>query len=253
MNLPSQPGTRFLVTGAGGALGSAISRALAGPSVCLTLVDRDEASLEAVAADAEAFGASVIKVSADVGDEAQVRRYVDLAAGESGNIDGFANNAGIEGPVVPLVEYAAEDFDSVLRVNVRGVFLGLKHVAQRMSSGSAIVNTASTGGLVGALNLAGYIASKHAVVGLTRAAAIELAPRGIRVNAVCPGPIKGRMMASIASGLGAPDLDAVSASKVPLGRPADADEVAAVVAFLLGDRSSYMTGAAVPVDGGRSS
>jgi len=243
---------RLVVTGAGGTLGSAIARAVAGPGVHLTLVDRTDESLQKTAVEAERAGAEVLAVVADVTDEGDVRRYVDLAAGGDGWVHGFANNAGVEGPISPLVDYSVEDFDSVLAVNVRGVFLGLKHVAPRMVQGGAIVNTASTGGLVGAVNLAGYIASKHAVVGLTRAAALELAPRGIRVNAVCPGPIRGRMMASIAAGLGVEDVEALSSSKVPLGRPADAGEVAAVVAFLLGDGASYMTGAAVPVDGGRS-
>jgi NAD(P)-dependent dehydrogenase (short-subunit alcohol dehydrogenase family) len=205
-----------------------------------------------VAHAAEQAGAAVASVIADVTREEDVRRYVEVAAGEAGRIDGFANNAGVEGPVVPLVDYSVADFDSVWAVNVRGVFLGMKHAAPLMRSGGAIVNTASTGGLVGAVNLAAYIASKHAVVGLTRAAALELAPAGIRVNAVCPGPIRGRMMASIAAGLGVEDVEAVSSSKVPLGRPADPEEVAGVVAFLLGDGASYMTGAAVPVDGGRS-
>lgn len=243
---------RYLVTGAGGALGSAIARALATPGVCLTLVDREATSLGIAADAAEQAGSEVVVVTADVTLEEDVRRYAEVAAGEAGRIDGFANNAGIVGPVVPLVDYGVADFDSVLAVNVRGVFLGMKHAAPLMRSGGAIVNTASTGGLVGAVNLAAYIASKHAVVGLTRAAALELAPLGIRVNAVCPGPIRGRMMTMIAAGLGAEDVDAVSSSKVPLGRPADPEEVAGVIAFLLGDGASYMTGAAVPVDGGRS-
>ncbi len=243
---------RYLVTGAGGALGSAIARALASAGVCLTLVDRDQASLLPVAHAAEQAGAEVVAVTADVTVEEDVRRYAEAAAGETGRIDGFANNAGVEGPVMPLVDYSVADFDSVWAVNVRGVFLGMKHAVPLMRSGGAIVNTASTGGLVGAVNLAAYIASKHAVVGLTRAAALELAPLGIRVNAVCPGPIRGRMMASIAAGLGVEDVEAVSSSKVPLGRPADPEEVAGVIAFLLGTGASYMTGAAVPVDGGRS-
>lgn len=243
---------RLLVTGAGGALGSAIARALASTDVCLTLVDRDQASLLPVAHAAERAGAEVVAVTADVTVEEDVRRFAEVAAGEAGRIDGFANNAGVEGPVMPLVDYSVADFDSVWAVNVRGVFLGMKHAVPLMRSGGAIVNTASTGGLVGAVNLAAYIASKHAVVGLTRAAALEFAPLGIRVNAVCPGPIRGRMMASIAAGLGVEEVEGLSSSKVPLGRPADPEEVAGVIAFLLGDGASYMTGAAVPVDGGRS-
>jgi NAD(P)-dependent dehydrogenase (short-subunit alcohol dehydrogenase family) len=152
-----------------------------------------------------------------------------------------------------------ETFDWLLSVNLRGVFLGLKHVMSVMGArgGGAIVNTASIAGLVGFSGMSAYVASKHAVIGLTRVAALEGAALGIRVNAICPGPIDGRMMSSaeeqVATMMGLPDTAAAHAAftgMIPDGRYGQPTEVAQLVAYLLGPTSSYMTGAAVPIDGG---
>jgi NAD(P)-dependent dehydrogenase (short-subunit alcohol dehydrogenase family) len=175
-----------------------------------------------------------------------------------GGIDAFFNNAGIEGAVAPTTAYPTDTFDKVISVNLRGVFLGLKYVmaAMEANGGGAIVNTASIAGLVGVGGVSAYVASKHAVLGLTKVAALEGAPLGIRVNAICPGPIEGRMMSSIgdqaAAMLGLPDEDAARAAftgMVPGGRYGKPAEVAELVAYLLGPTSTYMTGAAVPIDG----
>jgi NAD(P)-dependent dehydrogenase (short-subunit alcohol dehydrogenase family) len=186
-----------------------------------------------------------------------VEAYVQTAVREFGGIDGFFNNAGVEGVVAPMTSYPTDVFDQVVAVNLRGVFLGLKHVMAVMSQAGrgSIVNTASVAGLVGTAGIAPYVATKHAVVGITRVAALEGAPAGVRVNAVCPGPVESRMMGTLEEGFislaGAPDRAAARATitgMIPGGRYAQASEVADVVAYLLSDRSSYISGAAIPVD-----
>jgi len=176
-----------------------------------------------------------------------------------GGVGAFFNNAGIEGTITPLTEQPVDAFDKVVAVNLRGVFLGLKHVMRHMaaSGGGSIVNTASVAGLIGMGGLGAYVASKHAVVGLTKVAALEGAPASIRVNAVCPGPVDGRMMESLESGaatmLGLPDaatVHGVFTGMAPAGRYARPDEVADLVAYLLSARSSYVSGAAIPIDWG---
>ena len=160
------------------------------------------------------------------------------------------NNAGIEGPVREITKLAVEDFDRVMAINVRGVFLGLKHVIAVMGAGGSIVNSASVAGIGAAPKVAHYVASKHAVVGLTQSAALEVADRGIRVNAVLPGSIRGRMMQSLDEGFET-DMDE-AARAIPMQRYGQPEEVAAVVSFLLSPAASYINGARYTVDGGRT-
>ena len=181
--------------------------------------------------------------------------YVAAALDAHGKVDALFNNAGVEGPVAPLVDYPTDDFDRVMAVNVRGVWLGLKHAGPAIaaSGGGAIVNTASMAGVTGTARLCAYGASKHAVIGLTKTAALEFAPLGVRVNAVAPAPIDTRMLHAIAAGMNPDDpsvATAQMAARVPLARYGTPDEVAAVAAFLCSDDATYMTGAMVPVDGG---
>jgi NAD(P)-dependent dehydrogenase (short-subunit alcohol dehydrogenase family) len=246
----------IVVTGAAGEIGAACCRRLLDAGHRVLAVDVDEVAGKALVESAP-IDERIRFVAADVTDEAAVQRYVAEAVSFLGAIDGFFNNAGIEGSVAPIPAYPIEVFDRVVAVNLRGVFLGLKHVmaAMAQSGGGAIVNTASVAGLIGVGGISPYIATKHAVVGLTKVAAVEGAAIGVRVNAVCPGPIESRMMGSLETGamelLDLPDQQTAKAGftqLVPGGRYGTVDEVAAVVEFLLSPLSSYMSGSAIPVD-----
>jgi NAD(P)-dependent dehydrogenase (short-subunit alcohol dehydrogenase family) len=239
-----------VVTGAGGNIGRETARLLAaqGANVCAVDISEDAlAETLAVLKDANPDGKHLTH-QADVSKPTDVQAYAAKAADISGKIDVFFNNAGIEGATASILEYPDDAFDAVLSVNVKGVFLGLKHVAAYMGEGSAIVNTASVAGLGGSPNMVAYVASKHAVVGMTKTAALEFARKGIRVNAICPAPIQGRMMRSIEDGLGVPESS--MAKVIPMRRYGTAEEVAKLVVMLLSDEASYISGGIYPVDGG---
>lgn len=233
-----------VVTGAAGQIGAALVDELVADGARVIAVDLDEAALTARYADIP----SVIVQQADVGDEASVAAVAQRVRDEFGTIAMLANNAGIEGVVAPIADTNVADFDRVLRVNVRGPFLGLKHLMPLLEDGGAVVNTSSALGLVGAPGLAAYITSKHAVIGLTKVAALEGAARGIRVNAVCPGPIEGRMIDALEDATFG-DSGVTFASVVPLGRHGRPAEIAHFIAFLLSPGASYISGTAHSIDG----
>jgi NAD(P)-dependent dehydrogenase (short-subunit alcohol dehydrogenase family) len=239
-------GRAVLVTGAAGDIGRAACERLLREGARVVALDRDEAALHALQAT---YGNGLRARRADVTDEHAVDEAFAWALAD-GELHGVFNNAGIEGAVAPLADYPVEAFDDVLRVNVRGAFLVLRAALRSLPDGGAVVNTASGAALIGSPNLAGYVASKHAVLGLTRTAALEGAARGIRVNAICPGPVDGRMMGSIEHGLDPDGPPRAFAPGIPLGRYADPREIAELVVFLLSPASSYLTGAGIPVDGG---
>ena len=242
-----------VVTGAGGGLGRASARRLAaeGAHVVAVDLDGDRAGETAVGIPGEA-----IAVQADVAEEAGVQRYVDAAVARFGRIDLHHLNAGISGSLDVLPDLSAADFDRVMAVNVRGQFLGLRaafvrYLAQR--SRGAVVVTASIASFTGSADLVPYVTSKHALVGLIRAAATYGGPVGIRVNGVAPGIVPTGLFAAAASAVGGMNDMVRRASTTPLRRAGTADEIAAVTAFLLSDDAAYVTGQVVSADGGATS
>lgn len=244
-----------VVTGAAGEIGSATIRLLAERGARIIAVDRDADGLQRVVDDLPQ-SAHALAVTADVSREEDVAAYVKQAMDAAGRIDIFFNNAGIEGDIAPITDYPLDIFRRVLDVNVVGVFLGMKHILPVMmavNSGS-IINTASIAGMTGAAHIAAYTASKHAVIGLTRSAALECTKTKVRVNCVCPGLIDSRMLSTIITGRngGKPMPTEQAVDRIPARRLGLAREVAAVVAFLASDDASYVSGAAYPIDGGRT-
>jgi NAD(P)-dependent dehydrogenase (short-subunit alcohol dehydrogenase family) len=246
-----------LVTGGGNGIGRATSVAFARYGAKVAVVDRDAAGAEATAGIIRQNGGESLAVTADVTRSADVKAYVKATIEKFGRIDCFFNNAGIEGKVTPTAEYDEALFDQVIGVNVKGVFLGLRHVlAEMIRQGSgAVVNTASVAGLVGTPGMPAYVASKHAVIGLTKTAAGEVARQGIRVNAVCPGPVDTRMIHSLEEQLAPGNAASVEErykAAIPSGRYTTAEEVANMVLFLCSDLASNTTGGQFVVDGGRT-
>jgi len=196
-------------------------------------------------------------VRADVTKSVEVQSYVQATLSAYGTIDCFFNNAGIEGKVAPTQEYDEAIFDAVIGVNLKGVFLGMRHVLPVMlkQGRGTIVNTASVAGLFGGPGMAPYVASKHGVLGLTKVASADVARLGLRVNAVCPGPVETRMMRSLEAQRNPADPEAVHGSNsanTPTGRYATPEEVANVVMYLCSDLSGDITGSHIVIDGGRS-
>jgi len=250
-----------LITGGAGGIGQAAARQFTAEGARVVLVDLDEAALQSAV---QSIGEDMASYAvADVTQPEQVQSYVNAAVERWGGIKIFLANAGIEGTLSSIPDYPIDIFDRVMAVNVRGVWLGLKYVipVMRDRGGGSIVITSSTAGVGGSAGLSAYVASKHAVIGLMRTAALECAPLGIRVNTVNPAPIETRMMRSLEQmRVAAADSSEVTvkqtkqaiAERIPLQRYGNPEEVAKLMLFLASDESSFCTGGVYMVDGGRS-
>lgn len=248
--MQTQSNPVVLITGALTGIGRATAVAFARDGASVVVSGRRDEAGQALAAELRALGAPAEYVRADVRDEADVRRLVDRTVERFGRLDIAINNAGTEGRLGPIAEVSADDYAATFDTNVRGTLLSLKHemrVMLRQGSGS-IVNLSSIAGQVGVPGAAVYVASKHAVEGLTRSAALEGAAVGVRVNAVAPGPVATDMLDRFTGGDAA--AKAGFLASMPARRAASADEIAQTIVFVAGDRARYLTGQSVTVDGG---
>lgn len=246
-----------IITGAAGGIGKEAANGFALAGAKVVMVDLKEEALRQTAADLGLKEGGFLLVAADVSNEQDVQGYVDRTVEKFGRIDVFFNNAGIEGAISPLADYPTDKFDAVVGVNLRGSFLGMKYVLKVMEKqqGGVIINNSSIGGLRGMPGTSAYVSTKYAIIGLTKTAAIEYAPKNIRVNAVCPSPVNTQMMRSIEAGVNSDRPDTAKdnfTSMIPLGRYGETADIINAVMFLADEGASFITGVALPVDGGMS-
>ena len=240
-----------VITGGAGAIGKTTAKQFLDEGAKVLLVDLDEDALKSTVDDLD--NNHVHYAVADVSNEDDVKNYANEAKKHFGHVDVFFNNAGVEGVVKPIADYPVDEFDKLMGVNVRGAWLGMKYMIPLMKEGGSIVISSSVAGMRGTANVSAYVASKHALVGIMRTAALELAGKQIRVNTINPSPVDNRMMRSLEKGF-SPDESEEAKSQfeqmIPLGRYASNQDIAGLVTFLAGDESRFITGTINPVDGG---
>jgi NAD(P)-dependent dehydrogenase (short-subunit alcohol dehydrogenase family) len=246
----SLAGRRGLVTGGGSGLGRATALALGREGAAVLVADRDGTGAAAVAAEVVAAGGRAEAMVADVTDPEACVAMVAACVAAFGGLDVAVNNAGTTGLAASILDYPIDAWRSTMAVNLDGVFHSMRAELPVMvdAGRGAIVNVSSGAGVVGFAGLPAYVASKHGVIGLTRAAALECAPQGVRINAVCPGSTRTPMLEGFMGG--DPKVERMMTAGVPLGRLADPDEIAAAIVWLCTDAASYMVGHALVVDGG---
>ena len=237
-----------IVTGASRGIGKATARVLATHGATVVLAARTEDAIDSLSEEITSGGGQAMTVPVDVADPETVKKLVSRTIDAYGRLDAAFNNAGATFPPTPLADVPLERFDQLMAVNARGIFLCMKYEIPAMlaAGGGSIVNMSSTGGLRAVPGLAPYVASKHAILGLTKVAALDYAKQGIRVNALVPATILTEQLAS---------LDEAQRQRIaawmPVGRMGTPEEVGEVVAWLLSEQSSFITGAAIPIDGGK--
>ena len=248
-----------IITGAASGLGRETAETLARAGVKLTLVDLNEEALSEVknSIESETNSAEVITIAGDVSDESVAKKYTTATMKQFGKIDGFFNNAGIEGKQNLTEDFATEEFEKVININLNGVFYGLQNVLKimREQGYGSIVNTASVGGILGVGNQSGYAASKHGVVGLTKNSAIEYGQYGIRVNAIAPGAILTPMVENSLKQMDEENWEEAGkefVSSNPMRRFGKPEEVAGLVSYLLSDASTFINAQVIAIDGGQS-
>ena len=235
-----------IVTGASRGIRAATARAFADAGAAVVLAARAQSEIDALAEEIVTADGQALAVATDVTDPRAVQRLVERTLNAYGRLDAAFNNAGQGHTPVPMAELTLEDFDRAIAVNVRGIFLSMKYeIAAMLGTGrGAIVNMSSTAGLSGVRGIAGYVAGKHAIGGLTKVAALDYGHKSIRVNAVAPGPIDSHRLTQLSD----PQRAGIIAG-VPLGRLGLPEEVAATVAWLCSDQASFISGATITVDG----
>src|SRR5579883_1489615 len=237
-----------IITGASRGIGAASARVFAAAGATVVLAARSEDALASVAHAIQSAGGQARAIPTDTSDPVAVEQLVQQTLDAYGRLDAAFNNAGEGHMPTPLADIALEDFDRTVRVNLRGVFLAMKYEIPAMlaGGGGAIVKMSSTAGLNGVPGIASYVASKHGIIGLTKAAALDYASRNIRVNAIAPGPILTERLASLPEQA----REQVSAH-VPMRRIGLPEEISAAAAWLCSDQASFLTGTTITVDGGR--